>query len=592
MAGEAPALTPTPPAAGRWWVDALWLFTLGAWAAGWCLSAAPKLGITYDEVFYLDAGLLSWRGWHPDPGKARGWAHEYAATHGVMPLPPDVVTIPLYIHERRTGEKFEGEAKFTHLGRARAMTLGWLWLLVLSAWRLGRHAAGPWAGRIASGLVAADPNFLAHATLATTDIAVSATLLAFTRAVYAGRDGGWWKRVTLPGIWFGIAVLCKLSALLYGGFILVVLEICHRFSTGALSRPPDASLGAWAKKAALATLRSVLAAAGVIVIGVAIAFAYCGIPDEGERPFTKVAKSVPPEEPLKPRYEKWAEGSGRVPHAASAFAFQWWWNNRGRPTFLNGTYYPEGYRWYFPELLLMKLPVPIFLLALVVLPRPRALLNPFALTALVLLAVLLKANVQIGVRLALPVVAIGYVALATALVRGYPRSAPRIGVPVVVALAVISAWVWPHALGYLNQPSGGTEAAPRRVTDSNLDWGQGVPDLVEWHAANGKPPTVVWYFGTDTRYFKRTGDDHERPLQRFPLHALPIKTSDDLRKAIGPQVLAVGYTVLTLEPDEPPAKVVALEYLKTRRPLAGTATFVLYDFRDEQNGPPPLDRPD
>ena len=57
----------------------------------------------------------------------------------------------------------------------------------------------------------------------------------------------------------------------------------------------------------------------------------------------------------------------RVPHAVTTFAFQWWWNNRPRPSFLNGTYYPEGYRWFFPELLLMKLPVPIF-----VLPSPSS----------------------------------------------------------------------------------------------------------------------------------------------------------------------------------------------------------------------------
>jgi hypothetical protein len=93
---------------------------------------------------------------------------------------------------------------------------------------------------------------------------------------------------------------------------------------------------------------------------------------------------------------------------------------------------------------------------------------------------------------------------------------------------------------------------------------------------------VVWYFGTDPAV-------HRPPFQRFPLEALPIKSGRDLVKAVGPQILAVGYTVITIHPDEPPAKVVALEYLKTRKPLARTTTFVLYDFRDQQNGPPPLE---
>jgi hypothetical protein len=595
MAGDN---IPTPPAApqppGRWWIDALWLPLLAAWSAGWCFTAAPKLGVTYDEPFYLNAGMEAWRGL-ARVDKPRRLDHKYAVIHGVMPLPPDVVTIPLALHESETGQQLNAEQKIAMLRKARAMTLGWFWLLIFSAWRLGRGAGGPWAGRIASGLIAADPNFLAHSSLATTDIAVSATLMAFTRAVYAGRDGGWWKRVVLPGLWFGVAAVCKLSALLYGGFILVALEVCHRFATGALSRPAEATFGEWMRRAGAATIRSVLAAAGVIVIGIAVAVLFCGFPEEGERPFKELAAKVPPDEPLKPKYDEWGEEAGRVPHAVSAFAFQWWWNSRGRPAFLNGTYYPEAYRWFFPELILMKLPVPIFLLALVALPRPRAVANPLTLVALILLGVLLRANLQTGVRFALPVIAIGYVALATALARGYPRCAPAFALPAILAMAITSAWVWPHGLGYLNQLHGGLEAAPRRVSDSNIDWGQGLPELKEWYDANGKPPVVVWYFGVDDRYFKRLPDDHDRPFQWFHLEryrtprGTPIMNGDDLREAVGPQILAVGYTVITLHSDAPPQKVAALEYLKTRKPLARTATFVLYDFRDQKNGPPPLD---
>ena len=149
-------------------------------------------------------------------------------------------------------------------------------------------------------------------------------------------------------------------------------------------------------------------------------------------------------------------------------------------------------------------------------------------------------------------------------------------------MAAISIWVWPHGLCYLNQLSGGLEAAPRRVTDSSLDWGQGIPELRAWHEANGRPPTVIWYFGTDPAV-------RRPPFEQLPLEALPIANPDDLRRVVGPRVLAVGYTVITLHPDGPPAKVVALRYLKTRKPLARTATFVLYDFRDQKNGPPPLE---
>lgn len=592
-APELPA--PPSPVGGRRWLDALWLALLAGWSAAWCLTASPEVGVTYDEPFYLDAGLEAWRGWVREDGKPRRFDHEYAAVHGVVPLPPDLVTIPLFIRERQAGKPFKSEEKIDRLHGARAVTLGWFWLLIGSAWRLGRAAGGPWAGRIASGLVAADPNFLAHATLATTDVAVSAALGAFARAVYAGRGGGWWGRVVLPGLWFGVAALCKLSGLLYGGLILVALEVSHRFATGALSRPEGASLGRWARKAAGATARSVLSATGVIAIGIALAVAYFGMPPEGDRTFAKMVKEIPRGDPYRAKYAEWAAEAGRVPHAVTAFAFQWWSNSRGRPAFLDGTYYPEGDRWFFPVLLSMKLPVPVFLLALAALARPRALANPLSLAALLTFAVLLKANLQTGVRLALPVVALGYLALATALARGYPRRAPWIGLPAVVAVALTSAWVWPHGMGYLNQLWGGPRAAPRLVSDSNLDWGQGVPELNDWHEANGRPPLVVWYFGVDLRYFQRWPGDPGRPFQFFHLElhrtprGTPIENGRDLREAVGPQLLAVSETLFTLHPDETPPKVAALDYLRTRKPLARTTTFVIYDFRDRANGPPPLD---
>jgi hypothetical protein len=229
----------------------------------------------------------------------------------------------------------------------------------------------------------------------------------------------------------------------------------------------------------------------------------------------------------------------------------------------------------------MKTPVPIFLLVLVALPRPRAYANVLTFAALLMLAVLLRAKLQIGMRLAFPAVAVGYVALAVALARGYPRCAPWFGLPAVLAVALTSAWVWPYGLVYLNQPSGGLEAAPRRVSDSNVDWGQGLPELREWHEANGRPLINVWYFGSDLSIL-------EPPIQRFPVEEMPITNEDELRKLVGKRLLAVSYTNMTLRPEGPPSKVVTVNYLKKRRPFAHTSTFAIYDFR-EGDGPPLLE---
>src|SRR5207237_7276841 len=75
---------------------------------------------------------------------------------------------------------------------ARLGTLAFWWLLVFYGWRVGRHLGGPWGGRLAVALLASEPNFLAHACLATKDIPITACLLALTYHFRTGRPGTWW----------------------------------------------------------------------------------------------------------------------------------------------------------------------------------------------------------------------------------------------------------------------------------------------------------------------------------------------------------------------------------------------------------------
>jgi hypothetical protein len=465
----------------RWWVDVLWLALLAGWSAWWCLTAGARLGLTFDERLYLLAGLDGWRTSSP----------KMLMLNGVMPLPIDSATLPVYLHERGTGVELGDPEVTDHVGRARVVTLGWLWLLIVSAYRLGRAAGGPWAGRIGAGLVAADPTVLAHSSLATTDIAVTAALTAFTRAVYAGRGGGWWRRVVLPGLWYGVAVLCKLSALLYGGCILVALELAHRVASGDLSRPPGGSAAAWARKVVFAAARSVLAIGAVVAIGVGLAVAYCGTPARGDRPLAELAQRLPPNAPQRRALEALQHRAVNAPWAVYAFAFQWFHNYHGIPTYVDGVYYPTGTPKYFPAVLAMKTPLPVILLVLVALLRPRRAANALVLAAVLMFLPTFTAKIQNGVRLVLPVMAVAYVAVAVGVVRGWGRCGAWAGMVAVVATAATSAWVWPHGLSYLNQPSGGPAAAPDRVADSNVDWGQWLPELAAWHRANGGPPRAV-----------------------------------------------------------------------------------------------------
>src|SRR5262249_1879314 len=57
--------------------------------------------------------------------------------------------------------------------------------------------------------------------------------------------------------------------------------------------------------------------------------------------------------------------------------------------------------------------------------------------------------------------------------------------------------VWPHGLCYTNELWGGTANGYRRLSDSNYDWGQGLPELAAWQRRSGVTALDVWYFGTD-----------------------------------------------------------------------------------------------
>src|SRR5260370_11727704 len=98
---------------------------------------------------------------------------------GTMPLPVDVQTLPLYLWERCRGRPIDpvGELHLV-LPFARAATLFFWGLLLWHAWLAAAFLGGRWAGALAVAVLACGPILAAHASLATTDIAVTACLLA------------------------------------------------------------------------------------------------------------------------------------------------------------------------------------------------------------------------------------------------------------------------------------------------------------------------------------------------------------------------------------------------------------------------------
>src|SRR5688572_18813664 len=152
------------------WFDAAWILVWGAFASVLCVTSATRLSATFDEPLYVQLGLNHWR---------TGSTHGLMGV-GTMPLPVDVNTLPLYVWERVRGQPFDPVEDLDRLlPVARAANLVFFWLLLLYGWRIARQVGGDWGGRIAVAVLACEPNLLAHAGLATTDVAVAACLLVF-----------------------------------------------------------------------------------------------------------------------------------------------------------------------------------------------------------------------------------------------------------------------------------------------------------------------------------------------------------------------------------------------------------------------------
>jgi hypothetical protein len=254
-------------------------------------------------------------------------------------------------------------------------------------------------------------------------------------------------------------------------------------------------------------------------------------------------------------------------------------NMHGHGTWILGEMSHKSIWYYFPVLFTIKLPLPamLLLLALAAL-RPRALLNWATAVTAALALFSLESHVQIGIRLYLPLVVFAWLGLSAAVVETARALAPQFGRRVVAGGAAVAvAWlacatlmIWPNDLCYVNPFWGGTPEGYRLVSDSNYDWGQGLPELARWKKRHPGDSLDVWYFGTDPM------------LERMPVRVLspqnvPITRAEDVQG----RYLAVGTSVLYGHwfSDE---HWQSAQYLRGLHPVDRTATFLIFDMARER----------
>ncbi|MCS7045550.1 MAG: hypothetical protein NZO58_04250 [Gemmataceae bacterium] len=539
--------------------DWLWFLLCAAGSSAWCLTAATHLGATFDETLYLRAGLEAWR----------TGSHEPLLRMGTMPLPVNTATLPLYLRERWIGVDCDlDSADFDRCLRwARATNLVFWWLLLACAQLVGRDLGGSWGGRLAVALLACEPNFLAHATLATTDIAAAATvLLAAYWYARVQSCPDWGRRIGLPAFGYGLALFAKASALVYvpACWLAVAWQrrsIAEHNESGACRR---FFADGWR-----------IAGLGMVVV-----FILCGCDWRPHPSLVRWAAQLPAGA-FKDAMTWLADHLTVFSNAGQGIVYQIGHNLRGHGAFLLGTAASRGMWGYFPVLLLIKLPAALLmLLSVLAIVRRRSLANWACAAAGGLLLFSLTCRVQIGIRLMLPWLALGIVGLAAAWVNAVAampagwrrRSLLGTGAGGVAWMFTAALAIWPHGLTYVNELWGGPEQGYLLVSDSNYDWGQGLPELAAWQRRHGIERLDLCYFGTDPNL---------RRLPMRPLSAATMAASEFLQIVRG-RYVAVGTTWLYGAYVPYDAEVPRL--LRTLKPVARTRTFLIFDFSDAAQG--------
>jgi hypothetical protein len=454
---------------------------------------------TFDEANHITRGLAIWRtgdyrlslhhpplanlleaaplAWHPD---AR-----------ISTAMPAWTSLNIWEAARTTlWEESRHGVQLVHLARLPVL-LFWAGLgLVIFLW--ATELFGPWGGLLALSVFALDPTMLAHAGLATTDVAAAST---FALACYLARRAqhqpslGRWA---VAGVGCGLALATKFSMLLLVpivGLVMLWEALCPVHP--ALAACP---IGLRIRRQFGAFLLVGLCA-GITVWGL---YGF-RIEPLGSKPGQTLAASASRLERLPVPALQYVRGLKTVATEVE-----------GHRAYLLGQSDETGRGWwyYFPVALAAKTPFPELLLllgALIALPVIRRSLARGELrwigvpAGVYLLAALgvLGISLNLGLRHLLPLypffcIAAGALARVAVGRRGWGAA---VGV-LVLLQGVVLLRAHPDWLAYFNEAGGGTARGYRVLVDSNYDWGQDLSRLAAVQRAEGWPTLDFSYFGS------------------------------------------------------------------------------------------------
>lgn len=475
---------PAEPPAPRWCLPAVVL----AAVVGLSLMAdtARSISATYDEVAYLRVAAQWWRTGRQDEITRMGspltfWKVQQAPVLWVL----DRLGLPY------ADAPIAFQARLLPLVRVGSL---WVWVVALgvtASW--SRRLYGPRAMAFAAWLFALSPNLLAHGAIVTMELPLVAcaagVFLLFWRFLRTGRSLPFWA----SGAVAGLAFSCKFTAVLLPPLLALIwwLDLWR----GRACKPSRAA-GQVAR--GMTGFVALMMLSDVLVTGFAVLpmsrTAGAGHPSLdgrlGRRPSVAWLVNRAVETP--------------IPQDVVGFLTQVHHQRSGGPSYLRGERRTTGWWYYYFVALAVKAPLAFWLLV-----GARAGLGRSAggsgrgwvlpVTVAAFLAVTAAGSSRnYGLRYLLPMspLAVVWVSALAEQRRGWPRAVAWFG---IVGQAVAVGSVHPNELTFFNVLAGGPVGGRAVLSDSNLDWGQGLKALARLQNRRPELRDLTFYYFGDTQ---------------------------------------------------------------------------------------------
>jgi hypothetical protein len=506
---------------------------------------------TYDEVHHAPSAWVQarYRDFRVNPQDPPLWHYWAALPHWLAPPIVDTNTaswhsLPQDILQQwpwsvETLYRTHGNDADAFVNKSRAMMLiAGLALGALIArwsWCIG----GGVAALSAVFVFALDPNFLAHAPLVKNDIAFTLALFAFVFAVWRLGSEVTWPRVIMVGLFCGAGLCVKLSALMFGPLILILLlgravlpNAWPLFGKHLFQFRP--------KLIASIALCAAVAVMSYLVIWTCYGFRYDATPEREVRLNTsrfleltainELLARHPDRAVTQEELDDWKPGPlvrGIVFAEQYHLLPEAWLNGllythtttRLQSSFLCGKYSLIGWWYYFPLAMLFKTPVATLVSIVFSLPilffcrkntQAEHKLDTWTFICLGVPFILygslaLTTNLNLGLRHVLPLYPFLFVILGLTTSRAWMcwgKKALLVFTLLAAGLILESAASFPNYLSFFNAPCGGAHGGLRLLGDSNLDWGQDLRLLADWRQKNPDGNLYLCYFGmADPAYY-------------------------------------------------------------------------------------------